>query len=292
MHHAAQLAQRAAAWVGNVFATIDGAHFKDVRSVLRDHGLGAESLFLELPGRPSPVSGPFFTALDHAGLMRLAEIPGIEQACVLWCSPVSTVLAYRHFRKLNHVKIPSVEFQGTHERVLFRHWDPAVLALMLPLLEPEQRPQLFGPMTRAAFYSADAGQVLEATARHDWPPAPRGPLEFSQAQMEQTAEAMKARSHRAVARFLRRNAEPHTAAMDDAALLRFVDAADAESRQWGVRYEAGIGRFAWLLLVTEGRLRQMPEARTFILGDGSASDDRLRQLMQAMALKLRQEAQA
>ena len=285
MGPAQNLSSRIAGWPGGLFATLDGARVDDLRGRLSEAGLDAQSLFLERPGRPAPVSGPYFLALDAARAERLLALPGIERACVLWNGPVQPVLAFRHLRSLNTARIPP-----DNEQVLFRHWDPAVLAMMVPLLGPEQLGRLFGPFTQVALYSADAGRVLWMSRPTSGASAPRGVLKLSPAQLTQTEAALTARSHREIARYLRRNAAGQAAGMDDAALAAFVAQAEREAYGWGVRTQAGCGRFAWLLLTTQGRLRQMPQARAYLLEGGAPSDARLTRLMHAMAHRLRRSA--
>ena len=285
MDPAQSLSSRVAGWPPGLFAALDGARLPDLRGRLSEAGLEAQSLFLERPGRPAPVSGPYFLPLDPGQTERLLALPGIERACVLWQGPVQPVLAFRHLRSLNAARIPP-----DNEQVLFRHWDPAVLALMVPLFSAEQLARLFGPFAQVALHSADADRVLWKSRPPPETAATRGPLRLSPAQLAGTEAALTARSHREIARYLRRNAAEQAAGMDEGALTAFVAQVEREAHGWGVRTQAGCGRFAWLLLMTQGRLRRMPQARAYLLEGGPPSDARLTRLMHAMAHRLRRSA--
>jgi hypothetical protein len=277
---------------GHLYTVLDGAKYRDVRAVLRSADLFARSLFLEQPDRATVASSPFLLPLDASGLGRLLRIERIEIACVFWGGPVEESVVFRHLRSINRAEIPRPDSEadgpvgGGGEMVLFRHWDPSVLALALPIMEPAQRARLFGPLTQLVIYSTDAGRALSAAPRSDWPPAQRGWLKFSPVQMEQIADGMKVRSRRAIARYLRETAGPMTVRMNDAALMDFVNKSEAQALRWGIRTEAGFGRFAWLMLATGGRLIELPEARALVTTGVVDPDSQLRQLMSAVAMRL------
>jgi len=284
------LAQSVADQPGGLFAVVDCARFDDAPALFARMGLRTLPLFLDRPNRASAPANPLMIPLDRVELNLLAAAPRIETACVLWNGPPDELLVLHHFRTLNRVRIPAQEPAapggGATEMVLFRHWDPSVLALLSPLLDAGQRARLFGPLHQMTLFSADAGRVLQASVQHDGGPADRGSLALSSDQMTQITAAMRTRSHRQIARYLRETAQAQTAAMSDPALLDHVAGAEAVAKTWGVRTEAGFGRFAWLMLATQGGLVQMPEARSYITGDGSPSDGRVRQVMSAIAAQL------
>lgn len=282
----AALAQVLEEWDHGALAVIDGAAFANAPSAFANVGLAVQPLFLETGSRPAPTSGPFVVSLDPPARRRFLSVPRVEQSCVLWRGPVDAVLAYRHFRGLNQARIPCSEALDGTDRVLFRHWDPAVLALTFPLMTAAQRARLFGPLRGLALYSTDERRVVQARWKASWPRAPRGALTFSPAQMEAISEGMRRRSHRKVALYLRRNAEEHTAPLDDAALVAFVAESEVQAREWGVRSEAGLGRFAWLQLVTQSRFASMPDVRTAVSADGTP-DANLRKLMNLAAFRMR-----
>jgi len=293
------LASRLAGWPRPFFAVLDGAMFADIRAALRQADLPARSLFLEQRGTVV-TAGPYLAAVPAERVEALLRIPGIEAGCVFWTGPASEPELFRHLRSINLACIPLEPgpapdpFAPATENVLFRHWDPAVLSVTLPVLEPAQRARLFGPMQRMALFAPGAGaapgEALEAAARPDWPGPARGILTFSPSQMQAIQVRMAARSHRTIAAYLRETAPDHTAKLDDKALLTAIAASESEARLWGIRTEAGFGRFAWLMLATGGSLAQMAEARAYVTEGGARPDHRLRTLMQAMAAQLETRA--
>jgi hypothetical protein len=289
MQAAEALAASLSSWSGSLFAVIDGAKYPNVAAMLNYAQLRCRPLLLNRPGLPMLSAAPFLVPLDQTELGRLLQIGGISSSCVFWIGPVSEAAIYHHLRTINQAEIPRDAGGGGGRRVeivLFRHWDPSVLSLMLPILEPAQRSQLFGPLTRVVLYSEDLGQVLQADRRLEWPAPERGRLRLSQEQITRLEASMTERSHRTVGRYLRETAPDQTASMDEPALLRFVADSESAARSWGVTGEAGIGRFAWLMLATGGTLTQMTEVRDWVaVADGSA-DDRLRDIMTATSREM------
>jgi len=289
MRPARALARALAGGSAALYAVVDGGRYADLPRLLREHDLRGLPLFLETPRRPAPKAGPHLVALDGASLMRLLDIDDIDRACVFWRTSADEPIVFRHLRGINQARIPlQAETPGRWradgtESVVFRHWDPDVMALVFPLLDETQRSRLFGPLAQLTLYSRDLASAVQATSSRDWPPAPRGPLTFTPSQMGAIADGMKARSRRKIARYLRKTAEPTTTSMDDATLLDFVAANEAEARGWGLRTEAGFGRFAWLWLATGGKLAQMAPVRSFVAAPGGTPDVRLRQLMRVAA---------
>ncbi len=290
------LAARLVSWPDPFFAVIDGGGFADVRQVLQQADLPARSLFLEQRASVVVTAGPFLVPMDGRRLKRLLAIPGIEAACVFWASPASEPEVFRHLRSINLACIPRPAdappdpFAPAVESVLFRHWDPSVLSIVLPILEAAQRARLFGPMQRLVLFvpgQDDApDEARQAVARPDWPPPPRGFLHFSPAQIDAIQSAMAARSHGRIARYLRDTAPDHTSGLDDAALRAVVTASEAEARHWGLRTEAGFGRFAWLMLVTRGGFARMEPARAYVTQGDAQPDRKLRMLMAAVPAHL------
>ena len=203
------LAARLGEWSGRLHAVVDGAQFDDVGATLAAAGLGSRSLFLEQSGSVV-TAGPFLARLDERGLSHLLRIPGAAAACVFWGGAIKEPALFRHLRGLNLADIPrppgppDAPFAALRETVLFRHWDPSVLAITLPVMEPAQRARLLGP-TEAIILDA-SGAPLVARRREDWPERVRGRLRFSAAQMAAITDAMTAGSRRAIASYLRGSA--------------------------------------------------------------------------------------
>ncbi len=270
-----------ATWPDPIFVVIDGAHFDDVARMLRHADLPARSLFLEHRNPAVVAAGPFLAPLARSKLAALLAVQGIEAACVFWTGDVAEPVLFRHLRSLNMAEIPSPD--GAPEMVLFRHWAPAVLAMLLPVLPPAQRARLFGPMRRLAFYDRLTGAALQAEPRADWPAPPRGFLRLSGAQMAQVGEAMAARSRLAIAAFLRGAAPQHTAGLDEACLLHAITQSEVSGRALGLRTERGLGRWAYLMLVSQGTIAESKPATAFMAAGPQSADDRIDALLLAMA---------
>ncbi|MDE8653721.1 DUF4123 domain-containing protein [Novosphingobium album (ex Liu et al. 2023)] len=266
----------------SVIAVCDGAKFDDLPALLRANGFVSHALLLDSPRQPSPRSGPWMLHLPSFRLGQFLSIPGMERSCVLWGGCDDPGDAFQHFRRINRAEIPDA--QGRRESVLFRHWDNETLALLMPIATPAQKARLFGPFDRVALFCEDADGALVAQYRPEpGAAALRGPLRFDAAQMVAIEGAMRARSDRRVARYLRRNAPAHTGQADDATMQRYVEDCRVQAETWGVTSEAGIGRFAWLQLVTQGRFAQMPEVHALMSAPSTATPDRrLTYLMQRM----------
>lgn len=280
-----------AGWSGSRFCVIDGSQVPGVAGVLHAADLSARSLFLEHRDPSVVAAGPFLAELDERRLDRLLRIPGIERACVFWGGEITEPQLFRHLRSINLAQVPravadpSDPFASPVESVLFRHYDPSVLAVVLPVMEPAQRARLFGPMHRLALFTPATGP-LEAVARPDWPAPARGWLTMTPAQMDAITAAMAQRSHRAIARYLRDALPEHTAGADDQTLLATIADCARAARGWGIRTEAGMGRFAWLMLATRGRFAEMASAHAYVVQGDALPDRKLRRLMDAMAVHL------
>ncbi|MCK9541314.1 MAG: DUF4123 domain-containing protein [Novosphingobium sp.] len=268
-----------------IIAVCNGAKFADLPAILQAGGFTAHSLILESPRQPAPRSGPWMLPLSPERLGQFLSIPGMQPSCVLWGGVSDPGVAFQHFRRINRARIVNDEKQP--ESVLFRHWDNETLGLMLPLMTPAQKARLFGPFERAAFFVEDAEGGVVALRESGTAPADdarRGPIHFDASQMATIEAGMLARSDRKIARYLRRNAAAHTGPADDEALQRYVGDCRAQAGAWGITSESGIGRFAWLQLVTQGRFAGMPEVHALMTAPSTATPDRkLKYLMQRMS---------
>lgn len=289
---AAGLADILVEWPRPVFAVLDGAKYDDLPGLLRQIDIEARALFLEYRGNAGVVrSGPHLALLNERRLRNLLRIEGIEGAAVFWrVEEPDEPAFYRHLRTLNLVEIPAPPpaqgaapdpFATAQRTVMFRHWDPGVLAMILPVLTPAQRARLFGPAVALAIAAPEG--ALQAKRRADWPEPAHGRLVLNEAQMQALSRAMTARSHRAIASYLRDTASEQTRGMDEAGLRGFVARSEAQGRAWGLKTEAGLGRFAWLQLMTQGRFAELGQARAALNEGGASPDRQIKLLMQAMA---------
>ncbi len=282
-------------WPRPIYVVIDGALLPDAPGLTAKADVFVRSLFIE-HGDPATVqSGPWFAALDERHLESLMLIEGIETASVFWGGAVEEPVIFRHLRSLNlfdvprPVDAPPDPFAADPETVLFRHWDPSVMALVLPVLEPAQRARLFGPMDALAIYAHSLDGAREAKRRETWPEPERGRIRLSVAQMEQITKAMVDRSRKTIAAYLRDTASAQTVTMDDRTLFEFIERSEIIGRSWGLVTEASFGRFAWLMLATQGGIATMEPVRAGIAAAGISPDQALRTLMDVMADQLRHQ---
>jgi hypothetical protein len=280
---AGDLAARLAEEPMPIYAVIDGAKFSDLPTRLATIGVAPSSLFLDQRDSSVVQAGPFLARLDAHRLMALFRIDGIEAATVFWSAPTDQTVFYQHLRRLNLADIPLSPERGAGS-VLFRHWDPAVMALVLPTLEPAQRAQLFGPAVAMVMASPEG--VLVTRRRDDWPEPARGRLRFSATQMAMIADTMAARSRRAIAAYLRETAPDKTASLDQMALLDVVRRSETVGRELGLTTERAFGQFAYLMLISDGRIADSIPARTYLAGSADSPDLAVGRLLLAMAYTL------
>ena len=73
--------------------------------------------------------------------------------------------------------------------------------------------------------------------------------------------------------------------MDDAELGRFVMRAEADGRSLGLTRERALGQFCYVSLVGKGEVERLPETRRFLMHGPGSADERMDQLMRAMAVE-------
>lgn len=289
MNEAAQLGLAMQGWPRPVFMTVDGSLLRDAPDVLRRADVVVRSLYMEHPNPAAVRAGPWFAALDQRHLDNVLRIEGIGGWAVFWGGAVDEAVVYRHLRSINLADLPRPRdapferFAADPETVMFRHADPSVLALVLPVLEAGQRARLFGPMSGIVLAASTIGGIREARRRRDWPEAPRGRLLLSQTQLDRIAEAMAERSRRKVAGFLRDAAPAHAARMDEPGLMAFVAETETSGRALGLTTERGLGRWAYLMLVSQGGIAGSAPARRWIANGVGTPDERIGQLLLGIA---------
>ncbi|QDH18098.1 DUF4123 domain-containing protein [Swingsia samuiensis] len=269
-----------------IFVALDGALFNNLPRLLDDAGFNALSLFIEQTDPESIRVSPQFVSVPHNRLEEFLNIPKVSKGCVFWnapnCEPMSF---YRHLRSLSMVRIPYKK-QTTADAhrtrmVFFRHFDPATVAITLPVLRPEQRARLFGP-AQSLLIDAPEG-VLEAKKQSNWPPPEKGFLTFDAEQMARISEALALRSKRAIASYLRDTASQKTAHLSDNELLTYISQQEKIAHEYGVTSEAGIGRFCWLQLMSDGKFIQIKTVQIMIRSPENSPDDNLIKIMDQIA---------
>ncbi len=255
----ALIAQAIAALPLELFAILDGGLHDDVARQIMQHELRARAIFLEAGNAAAVASGPFLVPLDApAQIEGVIAISGHGRTPVVWSWPNGEQELYRHLRRQNMAEIPAAAAEidadepaePTYDNVIFRHWDPYVLALTLPVLTPEQTSRLMGPATGLGFAAeGDGPRLLPASAPLAAPPRP---LRFSAEQLTAMERARGDAINRNIAQYLRRSEPEAVAALDEAGLLAFVRRAAARGVELGMSSEHALGLWAWLMLCTGG----------------------------------------
>jgi hypothetical protein len=185
---------------------------------------------------------------------------------------------FRHLRHLNLVEIPLEEppEEGpAHETVAFRHWDPEVLAPLLPLFSDDQKARFFGVAEGVVFSSADHGGFAAVSAPSPFrPPDPsRLLLRFSEEQMEGIGEARRDASRRRIADFTERQLaawNPRHGTIDVPARCH---RAEADGRQLGLSRERALGLWCFLWIATGGAIATAGPVRDLLVAGGPDADE-------------------
>jgi hypothetical protein len=283
-------------WTCPVYATFDGAKFDNLPGLLAKADIFPRSLFIGQDDDRAIKSGPWFAALGVNQLRSLMRIEGIEGATVLWRSPANDDVVYHHFRKMNLIDVPRPKdarpdpFALDPETVLFRHWDPAVVGMILPILDPAQRSQLFGPMEALAINNGAPDGARIAKRRPDWPAAAPGRIGLSEAQMATISSGMDRTFTRRIVTFLHEASPERVGTRTEPAMMQHAEISVATGRAMGLQSERGLGQWSWLMLVSSNDILNNTEAVAWITSGAGTPDDRMEQLLLGIGGKLyRQE---
>lgn len=162
-----ELGQTLSKFRGRVYAVVDGAQFDDIHFELNRAGLSFRPLYLRDRETTKPAMGPQMVSPHNSHeLDALCAIVADKPAAVWWDWPDnefdSEQQLYKHLRRLGMAEIPSDKLPPGKKRpeyspVLFRHADPRVMHITLPVLTLEQWGQLFGDAYGLAYAAAESG---------------------------------------------------------------------------------------------------------------------------------------
>jgi hypothetical protein len=290
-----------------LFAVVDGAQHGDLPHLLRIQGLTGRSLFLDHADAEIEAASGWLVPLDGAsGLAKLLSVS--DEQCgslVLWSCPLGETALHRHLRTINIVQIhqgaiPGDEPETVAENagaesetpakppfgsVLFRHYDPDVIASLLPLLDEAQFARIFGPATHILMYSGGHGGLRSAPRPEGLPIAPRGPLRISAEQIEDLELAMSEARDARIGVYLRNFAPDAAAEMDDHGLARFVAESNASGHELGLTTERAQGFWAYMMLNSKGRIARDATVRDYVTSEPETGtpDDKVYNLMSELA---------
>jgi hypothetical protein len=270
-------------------AVLDGGAFDDLPASLATEAIPVRSLFLE--GVPADFrrAGPWLTEISSAQTRTHVEWLDLYHHCaVYWSCPFGSDALYRHLRTLNQVLIPienavdndePISQKHRYERVLFRHWDPNVLGAILPVLTRAQFTRVLGPADGIAFNAPDYGGVRRVRKVDNMPGAAIGPLQLEPDQMERLKAAMLHSSRLRIARFLKKNTPPNFTGIDDDFIWGATLASERTADELGILTERGRARWAYVMVISDGKAADLPEVRGFVQEKGASPETRVKQLI-------------
>jgi hypothetical protein len=210
---------------------------------------------------------------------------------VFWSCAQGELALWRHLRTLNEVLIP-VESEPTgstqpanpaFERVMFRHWDPNVLANVMPLLDAAQFVRMFGPSSYIVINAPDYGGLKRVPRPDNLPPAPHGPLRLSQDQIEDVKTAIVNSSRKRIHRYLSNSAPNETAALGESRVIDLILMSQKTGGELGLESEQAHGRWAYVMVRTNGRALEQAGLREWITDKQGHPDKKMRELLKSMA---------
>jgi hypothetical protein len=287
-----------------LFALLDGALFDDMARLLANYEIRGRPLFLEAGDADAVASGPFLIPLDSAGqVTAVIALVGNGRAPVIWSWPAGEPSLYRHLRTLNMAQIPRtvadddppdastpVKTPTPMMAVIFRHWDPNVLALMLPQFTDEQRPRFFGLATSLAFQSRhDADASIAAHPANDTT-RPGGMLVFSAEQLAAMSRFRVDLSYRRIKAYLRHIDPELVDRFDEPSLLAQIDQADRSGRALGLVSEQSLGKWTYLHLATGGAISAGDPVREAFQQSNAPPHETLDDLYDVMIAEFEREA--
>lgn len=282
---------------GPVSVVLDGGAFDDLPDALASQAIASRSLFLE--GVPADFrrAGPWLSEVTSASMRAHVEWLDTHHNCaVYWSCPSGPGALYRHLRTLNEVMIPVENAEDgsqaeaakqRYERVLFRHWDPNVLGAVLPILTRSQFARFLGPADGIAFNGPDFGGVRRVRKAENMPDAAIGPLRLEPEQIERLKAAMLHSSRLRIARFLKKNTPPNFSGIDDDFVWGATLASERTADELGIHTERGRARWAYVMVLSDGKAADLPEVRDFITEKGASPDLRVKELISHAADALR-----
>ena len=269
-----------------LFAVVDGAHWSNVRAELFQLRFFVRSLYSGA-GTDTELAGPWMVGLPQIeDASRLAAWVGEKPAVVFWSAESEGIL-WHHLRTLNQARVDRIDASNRcSDVVMFRHWDPRVLSVVLPLFEEAQHAQVLGPAKGAVFYDPpnQGGDGIRRLVRPEQAERtrPRGRLHVRAEQVEQMAESMARRSQRKISAYLVEVAPAQTRGADEQTMLEFVGTSRLEAREFGLHSERAVGQWAYLSLIMGSSPAGIGSVRKFITLGGGTPEANLDLLLREM----------
>ncbi|NKC52281.1 DUF4123 domain-containing protein [Ochrobactrum cytisi] len=243
--------------------------------------------------------GPWLVSLREREVREQIEEIAQQRPCaVFWSCQAGEQALWRHLRSINQVfapddRVPQNDGRSgrpvTYERVLFRHWDPNVLGGFLPLFSVEQLARLLGPADGILVNVSESGRFKRALRPAYLPKMPQGPLRIQPEQIEAVSQSKIRIMVGRVSEYLRLVAGEQTRGMSNDKISAFSHSSITEAMDLGVTSEGSHCRWAYMKLLSGGRISTSPS----VIGAMRADDvdispnDRVTILMQKIIQETR-----
>jgi hypothetical protein len=276
-----------------LFAVLDGGQFDDLEDELADVGIEARSLFLRGGDEEIRRDGPWLVALDNPETYAAIEELALEKPCaVFWSCLEGEQVLWKHLRSLNEILIPDTRFAdnigmrppATHERVLFRHWDPEGLAPVLRQADIEQFARLLGPAQMILMNAPGDGGLVRAPRKQNLPRPPTGPLTLRAEQLEAIDNRSRKEYCSRMSAVLREMAPEETSRMSEAQLDELVLRYEASGNRLGLFQERSLSIWGFLMLTTGEKFENSPDIREFVVNGPGTPDENVETLLDQMVL--------
>ncbi|TWF50074.1 DUF4123 domain-containing protein [Neorhizobium alkalisoli] len=274
-----------------LFAVIDGAYFDDLETELASLDIVCKSLFLDGGDPDLRKEGPWIIALTDEARRSHVEILSLEKPCVVfWSCQEGERALVRHLRRINQILVPDdrqskagAESRVRYERVLFRHWDPNVLGIILPVLDRVQYSRLLGPADIVVADATYYGGLRRGSRPNEAVELGGGVLQLRPDQIDRLSQAMADRSRRRTLGFLREYSTPQIAALDDEQLIEKIKTYERQAGDFGIDQHRARMRFSWLMIAGNDRFLEQRGVSDYLRKGPGNPNQRMNLLAEAMA---------
>lgn len=286
------LHEKLSSMTGPLFAVIDGALFDDLPGQLESAGILCRSLFLGQTSTEMAQAGPWLVPLNDTRTRAHMEELANQQPCtVFWSCQRGEMALWKHLRTINEILVPddraaqpaTPDQPIKYERVLFRHWDPNVLGSILPVLSAPQFACFFGPAEAVLMNAIDYGGIKLALHTDDLPPASKSPLRITPEQIEALKGVMMQYSRKRIRSYLGNVARREVEVLGQGRVDEIIrDSEWTGTELLGLKTEQAHGRWAYIMVRTNGRALEQPGLREWITDGAGLPDAKIKVFLQSM----------